>query len=276
MPYGERVFVISELPNNSNIENKKEERENSFFEIETDLVYSDTPLYLPKNFLCTAKDIRIIDSDICPTYYDTISNIICVQQKMVHLKLVSNDYLNRTLSQKTDLDSINSTEKRDGKIALFLQTKKDSLLLFDNLSDTDDYVKYEYLGFYSTSKSYIIKRSLYESTEICFIDIVSGNTQIKLGDYPAISPNNKFVMAVYGSPYEEVGSTIELYKVKKDNFEVKFVLRGFKYWSPIVDEDSIYWISDREVVVKVCHSKTFWQANGLLNKGHYQLLNIKW
>ena len=275
LPYGERVFVVSKSSTNSNIGNQ-EERQKNFVEIETDMVYSDTPLYLPEKFLCAAKDIRIIASDICPTYYDSISNNTCVQQKIVHLELVSNTYLTQTLPKKVYLDSNNTAIKKDGRIALVLKLDKDSLLLFDNLSDTDDYVKYEYLGFYSISNSHIIERNLYESTEICFVDAISGNTQIKLGDYPTISPNNKFLIAVYGSPYEEVGSTIELYKIKEGKFEVKFVLKGFKYWSPIVDKDAIYWISDREVIVKVCHSKVYWQANGLLNKDNYQLLKIKW
>ncbi len=168
------------------------------------------------------------------------------------------------------LSKDNAIKKRNG--VLSIPTTKKVVKFTDNDVDNDGYQIFDYVGQIGFLDQYLISGSYYEIGDYTLIDKRTGETTQTFIEYPYISPNKKYIIAIYTNPYEQTAD-VELYKINEKDI-TPIVSTSFIRWMPAVNPEDIFWARDGYLYLAVNHSAAFWKADGSLND-NYQYIRIK-
>ena len=161
-------------------------------------------------------------------------------------------------------------KKKNG--VLSIQLVKDSVKFVDSdiEGDTEDY---RYLGKFDFLDQHLIEVQYWEGHGYKMVDAVEGHLKQEFSDYPYISPNKQYIMAVYANPYDEPHTDLELYRIQ-DKEITPIMSAGFKNWMPMEEPKDIFWARDGYLYLAVTHSAAFWKENGSFNDAS-QYIRIK-
>lgn len=162
-------------------------------------------------------------------------------------------------------------KKRDG--VLSMPTVKQVVKFVDKDNGNDGDAKFEYIGQIDFLNQYLVNGNYWESADYKMIDKVTGETMQSFIDYPYISDNKQYIIAVYANPYEDHHTDLELYRIQ--NKKVVPVLRaGFTNWMSSTQFKDIFWAKDGYLYLTVSHSTDFWKEYTNPND-KYQYIRIK-
>ena len=169
------------------------------------------------------------------------------------------------------LADTNNVKKKNGVIELKCQAKIKRYT--DKPDAEEDRQVYKYEGQIGFLNQYLIGGSYYESSDYIFVDKSSGEQTQSFGDFPNISPDKKYILAIYANPYETTAD-LELYAIT--DRKIKSVMSAsFKNWMPNIEPGDMFWSSDTYLYVAVNHAKSFWKQDGNLNDvGQYIRIKV--
>lgn len=160
------------------------------------------------------------------------------------------------------------------KGVLSIPTARKTVLLKDIDTDNDSEASFEYRGQIDFLKQHLVYGQFWESSSYTMFDTITGEVTQDFIDYPYISPNQKYIIAVYANPYEDQHTDLELYRIQNKKI-IPILSAGFKNWMPAATESKdIFWARDGYLYLAVTHSAVFWTGDGSLNK-EYQYIRIK-
>ncbi|WP_299703712.1 SH3 domain-containing protein [uncultured Pontibacter sp.] len=165
-----------------------------------------------------------------------------------------------------------------------LVSSKDSVLTVANGNGTKkvyvstpdaevDMQIFNYVGHINYLNAYLLGIGYYEGGEYKLYDATSGEEVISFNDYPEISPDGRYIVSMYTNPYEQ-STDFQLHTVGRDKKIKKELEASFINWMVALEPYEVYWLDNTTLVMKVMHSKTFWDETGNLNNDS-QYLKMK-
>ena len=159
------------------------------------------------------------------------------------------------------------------KGVLSIPTANKVVKLIDIDTDNDGRASFEYIGQINALNQHLIFGQFWEISGYTMIDKTNGQQTESLVGFPYLSPDKKHIIAVYGDPYGEQHTDLELYRIQ--NNKILFIMSAeFKNWMPTVEPEDIFWAKDGYLYLAVTHSSVFWKEDGSLND-QFQYMRIK-
>ena len=188
------------------------------------------------------------------------------------------ELINKSLFEKKRALAVNFLSTDNTKIkkengVLFIPTAKKTVKLVDIETDNDSEARFKYTGQIDFLKQYLIFGQFWESSSYTMFDSITGEQTQDFVEYPYISPDKQYIIAVYANPYDEPNTDFELYRIQNKKI-VPIMNAGFKNWMPIDEPKDIFRARDGYLYLAVTHSAAFWKENGSLNDT-YQYIRIK-
>ncbi|WP_352258968.1 hypothetical protein [Psychrobacter sp. TB55-MNA-CIBAN-0194] len=159
------------------------------------------------------------------------------------------------------------------KGVLSIPTTKKVVKLIDIDTDDDSRASFEYIGQINALNQHLIFGQFWEISGYTMIDKTNGEETQSIIGFPYLSPNKKYIIAVYADPYGEQHADLELYRI--ENKQIVPILNAeFKNWMPATEPEDIFWARDGYLYLAVTHSLNFWKEDGLLND-KFRYIRIK-
>ena len=277
LAYGKLVYVLSNKGEEISIEDDEKTITGKMIPIQQHGNKSDDIVYVFDQFLGSIENIQLDNYLIKQTEfysYDQISAEEYPLNESVIKLLLTNSIENTTLSKIPNTTTI---LKKNGILNIPQSNSKPDVVFKDNLNDNEEYRMYKYYGFSNQLNEHIIGVNYYEGSAFFFVNLEKGKNEdvANLLGYPFVSPNGKSYISFNANPYENTGE-IEIYTYYEDDGEFGFVFSGgFKFWMPL-QQNNVHWVDDNNVIIRVMHSKVFWDKKGFLNSKNHQFLKISW
>lgn len=159
------------------------------------------------------------------------------------------------------------------KGVLSIPTTKKVVKLIDIDTDDDSRASFEYIGQMNALNQHLIFGQFWEISGYTMIDKTNGEETQSIIGFPYLSPNKKYIIAVYADPYGEQHADLELYRIENKQI-VPRLSAEFKNWMPATEPEDIFWARDGYLYLAVNHIATYWAADGNIND-QFQYIRIK-
>jgi len=222
----------------------------------------------------------LTNNDLCfvNNFYSKIDNSsntneqeFCLKS-IINLTLISKKEFQGLLNSKSNLYISNRTKYSKNDTILELKTKNGSIKLIDKPDNEESMIINNYVGEVKFLNIYLISRNFWEDTDYIYLDKETGKMTNQFIDYPYISPNKNYIISLYSNGYEKSGD-LTLHKITNKNTLELELTASFSRWMPALEPQECFWITDKQFVVKVLPSKSFWKKNGSYND-NFQYLKI--
>ncbi|MFC5046165.1 hypothetical protein ACFSTE_04645 [Aquimarina hainanensis] len=280
LPYGKEVYVLSKEGKKKSINDNGKRILGKFIPIyeyvSDDTSSTNRKVYVFDGFLGEIKDIKLDNSMLCDTNFYSYNGISyeekCVKNSDLELEvLIKNSDDNTHTFNLLDSTVI---KKVNGVLKIPIDGTKKYVTFVDNNVDNDGFREYTYYSFSKSLKRHIVLVTYYEGGEFFLVNPENSEEKIKFIGYPFVSTKNRSIVTFNANPYENSGD-LEIFKITDDKNIVKVFSGSFKNWMP-VDQGNIEWIKDNSIIIKVSHSKVFWDASGDINTKNIQSIKISW
>jgi len=182
---------------------------------------------------------------------DTLSFKLISKELYFQKKKTSSDYILRDT-----LDIV----KKNGVITL--PCKDQTVKYTDADTDNDSRAVYTYIGQMPDFNAYLIYGSYFESFGYFLVDKTSGEITNHFGDFPALSPDKKYIVWMWGNLYEDITefSLIDVSQSKKEC--PTLCAYYFTKWLPLHSaygyETDYFWGNDGYLYVRI----QTWELSG--------------
>ena len=145
--------------------------------------------------------------------------------------------------------------KKNGVICLPLENSTNKIFEDSVISENENQISYEYIGYEKALNSYIILVKYYETGEYMLINNKTGK-ESKLWGLPIISPNQKKVCC-YGDAlgYDVMPNGIQMYDYSDNNL-IKEWEWEIEDWKP----ESVEWLNNNTLLLIKVLPKEFYQT----------------
>ncbi len=192
--------------------------------------------------------------------------------KYLKIELINRaQFENKRLLAVNFLSKNNSIKKKKG--VLSIPTIEKVVKLIDINTDSDNRANFEYIGQIDALNQHLVFGQFWEISSYTMIDKTSGKQAQNFVGYPYLSPDKKYIVAVYANPYGNPNTDFELYRVQNKKI-VPFMSAEFENWMPAINPRDIFWARDGYLYLAVTHSSVFWKENGDYND-KFQYIRIK-
>ena len=236
-------------------------------------------IYIKKSEVGTLDKMVLITEDLnILTYLNIDENYVGFENGKPLDNTLKFELINKSLFEKKRALAVNFLSTDNAKVkkengVLSIPTTKETVKLVDIETDNDSEARFKYTGQIDFLNQYVIFGQFWESSSYTMIDKITGEQTQDFIEYPYISPDKQYIMAVYANPYDEPSTDLELYRIQNKKI-VPIMRAGFKNWMPIEEPKDIFWAKDSYLYLAVTHSATFWKENGSFNDT-YQYIRIK-
>lgn len=236
-------------------------------------------IYIKKSEVGTLDKVVLITDDLNILSYSNIGEKYAGAESGKSLdNILTFELIDKSLFEKKRALAVNflstdnaKVKKEDG--VLSIPTAKETVTLVDIETDNDSEARFTYTGQIDFLNQYVIFGQFWESSSYTMFDSITGKQTQDFIEYPYISPDKQYIMAVYANPYDEPRADLELYRIQNKKI-TPIMNAGFKNWMPIEEPKDIFWAKDGYLYLAVTHSAAFWKENGSLNDT-YQYIRIK-
>jgi hypothetical protein len=223
---------------------------------------------IPKQNVGELTQIKLKGSELFETY-----DKAPVKGK-IELQLISEAEFNSARNKKESFlvkqEALVSSKDSVLTIATGNGAKKDYISTPD--AEVDMQV-FNYVGHIHYLNAYLLGIGYYEGGEYKLYDATSGEEVISFNDYPEISPDGRYIVSMYTNPYEQ-STDFQLHTIGPDKKIKKELEASFSNWMLALEPYEVYWVDKTTLVMKVVHSKAFWDETGNLNNDS-QYLKMK-
>lgn len=160
-------------------------------------------------------------------------------------------------------------KKKKGRISLPI--KSGTKLFIDKSHTEENRQEYSYLGEIAFLNVYVIGCNYPESADYKFISKLNGAELQNFSAFPYISPNKKYIIAIYTDPYE-TDADLEFYQIVNGRLQ-NIIRASFKNWMPASEKVNMFWGGDGNLYVPVLAPENFWKPDGQLNT-QYEYIRI--
>ncbi len=229
--------------------------------------------YIFEGYLCSAKVVKIYDSELCQYYLltdDYNAPTKCLKE-LLKLELVADNTVPKTvLKRETEFTNPEAYKKEAG--VLELPTANGTLRIEDiNDENAEDSQQiYQYLGDLEVLNSYVVSGQYWESGDVSLYDKTTGEEVALFEVAPQISPDQKHIISLNFEPYEG-GGIVQWGTIENGKLSAMHNL-NFLNWT-IADQPDWVWLSNHSFLINVVHINAYWQKNGAYNE-NYQRLKI--
>ena len=236
-------------------------------------------IYIKKSEVGTLDKVVLITDDLnILTYLNIDENYVGFENGKPLDNTLKFELINKSLFEKKRALAVNFLSTDNAKVkkengVLSIPTTKETVKLVDIETDNDSEARFKYTGQIDFLNQYVIFGQFWESSSYTMIDKITGEQTQDFIEYPYISPDKQYIMAVYANPYDEPRADLELYRIQNKKI-TPIMNAGFKNWMPIEEPEDIFWAKDGYLYLAVTHSAAFWKENGSLNDT-YQYIRIK-
>lgn len=175
-------------------------------------------LYIRKDLTGSFRELHVNESDlyVYSDWVDGSNKEIRVSDDTLSFKLINKELFyekKKTSSDHILYDTLNIV-KKNGVISL--PCKEKTVKLEDIDTDGDNMAMYKYLGQMPDFNAYLIYGLYFESFNYFLIDKTTGENIGSFGDFPALSPDKKLIVSIWGNIYDDV-SEVGIYKTEKED-----------------------------------------------------------
>lgn len=165
---------------------------------------------------------------------------------------ISYELIKESLFQKKQIRSV-SYFKEDGAIAknngvLELKCEDKNVSFKDNLSSSENYVKYELIGFSEELNQYLMSVTNYENYYNFLVDGKTGAKSANFGDEPIFSPDGSQAIVAYYDNYDDE-SRVEFYTFDAGKFTLQSSV-SYANWTA----GELFWNLDGSIYIKAFKS----------------------
>ena len=236
-------------------------------------------IYIKKSEVGTLDKVVLIADDLNILSYSNIGEKYAGVENGKPLdNILTFELIDKSLFEKKRALAVNFLSTDNAKVkkengVLSIPTAKETVKLVDIDTDNDSEARFKYTGQIDFLNQYVIFGQFWESSSYIMFDRITGKQTQDFIEYPYISPDKQYIMAVYANPYDEPRTDLELYRIQNKKI-TPIMSAGFKNWMPVDEPKDIFWAKDGYLYLVVTHSAAFWKENGSLNDT-YQYIRIK-
>ncbi|WP_413520874.1 hypothetical protein [Psychrobacter glacincola] len=236
-------------------------------------------IYIKKNEVGTLDKVVLITDDLNILSYSNIDEKYAGVENGKPLdSILIFELIDKSLFEKKRALAVNFLSTGNAKVkkengVLSIPTAKETVKLVDIETDNDSEARFKYMGQIDFLNQYVVFGQFWESSSYIIFDSITGKQTQDFIEYPYISPDKQYIMAVYANPYDEPRTDLELYRIQNKKI-TPIMSAGFKNWMPVDEPKDIFWAKDGYLYLAVTHSAAFWKENGSLNDT-YQYIRIK-
>ena len=236
-------------------------------------------IYIKKSEVGTLDKVVLIADDLNILSYSNIGEKYAGVENGKPLdNILIFELIDKSLFEKKRALAVNFLSTDSAKVkkengVLSIPTAKETVKLVDIDTDNDSEARFKYTGQIDFLNQYVIFGQFWESSSYIMFDRITGKQTQDFIEYPYISPDKQYIIAVYANPYDEPRTDLELYRIQNKKI-TPIMSAGFKNWMPIEEPKDIFWAKDGYLYLAVTHSAAFWKENGSLNDT-YQYIRIK-
>ena len=236
-------------------------------------------IYIKKSDVGTLDKVVLITDDLNILSYSNIGEKYAGVENGKSLdNILTFELIDKSLFEKKRALAVNFLSTDNAKVkkengVLSIPTAKETVTLVDIETDNDSETRFTYTGQIDFLNQHLIFGQFWESSSYTMFDRITGKQTQDFIEYPYISTDKQYIMAVYANPYDEPSTNLELYRIQNKKI-VPIMSAGFKNWMPVDEPKDIFWAKDGYLYLAVTHSAAFWKENGSLNDKH-QYIRIK-
>ena len=236
-------------------------------------------IYIKKSDVGTLDKVVLITDDLNILSYSNINEKYAGVENGKPLdNILIFELIDKSLFEKKRALAVNFLSTDNAKVkkengVLSIPTAKETVTLVDIETDNDSEARFKYMGQIDFLNQYVVFGQFWESSSYIMFDSITGKQTQDFIEYPYISPDKQYIMAVYANPYDEPRTDLELYRIQNKKI-TPIMSAGFKNWMPVDEPKDIFWAKDGYLYLAVTHSAAFWKENGSLNDKH-QYIRIK-
>ena len=236
-------------------------------------------IYIKKSEVGTLDKVVLITDDLNILSYSNISEKYAGVENGKPLdNILIFELIDKSLFEKKRALAVNFLSTGNAKVkkengVLSIPTAKETVTLVDIETDNDSEARFKYMGQIDFLNQYVVFGQFWESSSYIMFDSITGKQTQDFIEYPYISPDKQYIMAVYANPYDEPRTDLELYRIQNKKI-TPIMSAGFKNWMPVDEPKDIFWAKDGYLYLAVTHSAAFWKENGSLND-NFQYVRIK-
>ena len=236
-------------------------------------------IYIKKSEVGTLDKVVLTADDLNILSYSNIGEKYAGVENGKPLdNILTFELIDKSLFEKKRALAVNFLSTDNAKVkkengVLSIPTAKETVKLVDIDTDNDSEARFKYTGQIDFLNQYVIFGQFWESSIYIMFDRITGKQTQDFIEYPYISPDKQYIIAVYANPYDEPRTDLELYRIQNKKI-TPIMSAGFKNWMPVDEPKDIFWAKDGYLYLVVTHSAAFWKENGSLNDT-YQYIRIK-
>jgi len=271
--YGVSYEMVEDLGDWVAVWSKERYPYSEVYEGKEQLVIAKRKVYLPKSAIGKSEDLKLHDGDISiasfvqvgegdPKYYESGHDL----KDYLSFELVSKQEYLLKKKQRADLvvrDTL-AHPKQGRKLILSTTSQKQVVFEDSPVNAEESRAEYEYIGHIPLLHQYIVQGSYYESADYTLVDMYSGERTISMIDFPYVSPDGRYILALYTNPYES-SEDIELYRIVGEKID-RMISISFPHWMAGNDVDDMFFGRDGYLYFPVFYNMVYWTEQGELSK----------